>query len=282
MHLERPLAATCMVTSSAPAPPRPSRYGGRERGRLLISFGSTTLPSGPFLRAACEAARAASPCDSRRLECNRSAGRRAPAVNARAVAPMLSGASARALYHPHAKSSRVPWGQHSAKRQQPRPGRLPSLRPTEVLRSRSRVERADRAAPVEGLGGGEAAPGFTRAFLRRGAAVERGDEDGSSWPSTTSSTATPLLKKARVKRALLLAAERQQREAAAAAQRERRDAAALVDAQREAMTPLPPSAACLLPSAWPHLPRSSTPLMPLQPLELASKFATSKRRAQSS
>ena len=85
-----------------------------------------------------------------------------------------------------------------------------------------------------------------------------------------------------MKRALLLAAERQQREAAAAAQRERRDAAALVDAQREAMTPLPPSAACLLPSAWPHLPRSSTPLMPLQPLELASKFATSKRRAQSS
>ena len=243
-----------MVTSSAPAPSRPSRYGGRERPRLVISFGSTTLPSGPFLRAACEAARAASPCDSRRLECNRSAGRLAPAVNARAVAPMPSGASARSLY-PHAKSSRMPRGQHCAKRQQPRPGRLPSLRPAEVLRSTSRVERADRAAYVVHTASAPAAHDGECACGQVHQLVEDGHDEPSSSPR---STAAPLLKKARVKRALLLAAERQQREAAAAAQRECRDALALVDAQRavhleKAMTPLsllPPSAACLLPSAW--------------------------------
>ena len=249
-----------MVTSSVPAPAPPSRYGGRERPRLIVQFGSSTLPSRPYLRAAHEASKHACPPASIRLHRQRGAGERAPAVTPRAAAPCTPNAFARALTPPAKSSTRVPWGQHSSRRQQQRPGRLPSIDPAYERLTR-RVERADRSTP-------KAAALPASAPTARDGEFARGEvhhlvEDGQGEPfsSPRSPPPAPLLKKARVKkRALLRAAERHACEAAAAAERDRRDALALLDAQRlvevETKAPtaptslLPQSAACLLPCAW--------------------------------
>ena len=219
-----------------------------------MRFGSTTLPSGAFFRAACEAAQHGLPCDSRRCDRHRGAGGRARGANPRAAAPMNSGAFARSL-QPPAKSRRATWGAKTLPNGRSRAlaACLPSMRPAEE-RSASRVEHADRSA----LTSSASAPAARDGDFARGEVQELVDDGHDEPPPSSRSRAVRLLKKARVKRARLIAAERQQREAAAAAQRECRDALALVDAQRavhleKAMTPLsllPPSAACLLPSAW--------------------------------
>ena len=257
MHLDRPLDATKMVTSSVPAPAPPSRYGGRERPRLIARFGSSMLSSRPHLRAAHEAAKHSCPPASIRLHRQRGAGERAPAVTPRAAAPCDR--HARALTPPAKSSTRVPWGQHSSRRQQQLPGRLPSIYPDERLTRR--VERADRSTPKAAALPASAPTARDGEFARGEVRHLVEDGQGEPFSSPRSPPPAPLLKKARVKkRALLRAAERHACETAAAAERDRRDELALLDAQRlvevETKAPTAPSsqpphsAPCLLPCAW--------------------------------
>ena len=140
-----------MVTSSVPTPAPPSRYGGRERPRLIVRFGSSTLPSRPFLRAAHEAAKHASPKASIWLHRQRGAGagERAPAVTPRAVAPCDPNSFAPAVTPPPAKSwTRVPGGQDEPpSSRSPRSPASPRLKKARVKPARRlAAERQQREA----------------------------------------------------------------------------------------------------------------------------------------